>query len=270
MSTSVKKTEDKAKELATIDFSKDAGAGLENADADSFAIPFLTILQGQSPAVVEGIEGARAGLFMDTVSKRPVDVLDIIPCGFKRTFIRWGAKKDGGGYKGELSPAEIDGQEQIGDELLTREGMTTFIGAPKGAALFDGKGAPQFDILKDTRVHYVMFKNQDGRWMKAILSLTSTQIKKSKNWLAQTANLLMEDGNGNSFNPPTFSHSYRCATKLEENSSGQWHGLVVGEATPVSDMALYNEAKEFSQQAKTGAVKEAIPEEEVVAKGDGF
>ena len=52
-----------------IDYSADAGAGLEGADKDSYAIPFLLALQPLSPQVVDKtVAGAEAGMLMNSVS----------------------------------------------------------------------------------------------------------------------------------------------------------------------------------------------------------
>ena len=54
--------------VAAIDFAADDGMGTEGADKDSFAIPFLSILQPLSPQVAEGAEGAKAGRFINSVT----------------------------------------------------------------------------------------------------------------------------------------------------------------------------------------------------------
>ena len=47
----------------------DEGKGLEGADKDSFATPFLAVLQAQSPQVVDAtIEGIKAGLFINSIT----------------------------------------------------------------------------------------------------------------------------------------------------------------------------------------------------------
>ena len=58
--------------VATMDmsmFAEDAGAGMEGATAESFAIPFLGVLQKGSPQVDEAsgvaIEGAKAGMLFE-------------------------------------------------------------------------------------------------------------------------------------------------------------------------------------------------------------
>src|SRR5579864_7705555 len=91
------------------------GAGFEGADKDSFAIPFIQILQKMSPMVDEDdpkhLDGAKAGMLYNTVTQKLTDGktgLLIIPCYYKRTYIRWGGREGEGGFKGEITPKEFD------------------------------------------------------------------------------------------------------------------------------------------------------------------
>ncbi|HET8689559.1 MAG TPA: hypothetical protein VFM18_23360, partial [Methanosarcina sp.] len=66
-----------------MDFSADAGMGMEGADKTSFAIPFLTMLQGLSPQV-ESVEGAKPGKFINTITNELFDEVLVIPCAYQR------------------------------------------------------------------------------------------------------------------------------------------------------------------------------------------
>ena len=59
---------------AKIDFISDAGAGLENIDKDDLALPFLKLLQTGSDETKKKhanyVEGAEAGMFYNTVTKK--------------------------------------------------------------------------------------------------------------------------------------------------------------------------------------------------------
>ena len=66
--------------VATMDmsmFAEDAGAGMEGATAESFAIPFLSVLQKGSPQVDEAsgvaIEGAKAVMLFENVTGKMFD-----------------------------------------------------------------------------------------------------------------------------------------------------------------------------------------------------
>ena len=92
-----------------INFEQDAGQGLEGADKDSFAIPYLVVLQPMSPPVAEGtLEGAKPGLFLNSVTQELLTEIDLVPVAFQRRFLLWAPRKLGGGFKGEFSPIDVE------------------------------------------------------------------------------------------------------------------------------------------------------------------
>lgn len=238
-----------------LDFASDAGAGLEGADKASFAIPFIIVLQGQSPQL-ETIEGAKPGKFLNTITNELFDEVEVVPCAYQRRFIRWSPRAAGGGYKGEYNPIDVETGKVEGMQLLN--GMH-LMDVPQGAPAFDPKGLPLYDHLADTRNHFVLFKSSSGAWQPALISLASTQIKKSKRWMSRIQGLLMTGPSGSTYNPPSFSHVYKLASKKEENSKGSWYGVEVDMVGPVTDAELYVNAKKFNQNVNAGAVEVAQP-----------
>ena len=103
-------------------FAADAGSGMEGATSESFAIPFLSVLQKGSPQVDEAsgvaIDGAKAGMLWDNVAGRMFDGKEgvvIIPCAYRRVFLRWAPKgTQGSGFKGELSADQVAGMRAAG------------------------------------------------------------------------------------------------------------------------------------------------------------
>ena len=63
--------------FGVADFEADAGAGMENVTADDLQIPFLSILQSNSPQLDESegkyIDGAKAGMILNTVTNEIFD-----------------------------------------------------------------------------------------------------------------------------------------------------------------------------------------------------
>jgi hypothetical protein len=244
-----RKNVEKAEENAVvnvpvIDFANDAGSGLEGADKDSFAIPFVRVLQGLSPALEE-IEGAKPGHFFNTVTKELwSDGVSVIPVSFQRRFLKWLPRSAGGGFKGEMSVGEF-----------------TALGAA-GSLGEDERGLPMHDgcVLRDTRTHFVLVVREDGSYTPAIIALSGTQIKKSKLWLSMINELKMRDKAGVPFTPASYAAVYRLTTKKEQNDQGTWHGVnVVMERTinpaDAGDAELYMAAREFHKQVSAGAVK---------------
>lgn len=237
---------------STLDFSGDAGLGMEGTDKNSFAIPFLSVLQGLSPQL-ESVEGARPGLFINTITNELFKDAIVIPCAFQRRFLRWAPREQGGGYKGEYNPIDVetgslDGLDRNEKNQLTIEG----------------------DILKDTRNHFVLVKSASGVWQPAILSLTSTQIKKSKRWMSLIQGMEMRAPNGKVFTPPSFSHTYKLSTKKEENSQGSWWGVDVVVGGPVDDADVYAKAKTFHNSVASGEVEASQPQHDSEGDVDRF
>lgn len=237
--------------VMAADFAADAGLGMEGADKASFAIPFISVLQGLSPQL-ETVEGAKPGLFINTITNEVAKELLVVPCAFQRRFLRWAPRSEGGGYKGEYNPVEI--------ETGAVEGVST---NAEGRLMIEG------DELKDTRNHFVLVQNESGAWQPALLSLGSTQIKKSKRWMSRIRGIELRNAQGRTFNPPAFSHIYKLTTVKEENSKGSWWGVEIDLVESVADVDLYAKAKAFHNSIAAGEV-EVVPPQPESDHGDAF
>ena len=242
--------------VVAMDFAADAGAGMENAGEDSFAIPFLVVLQKGSPQVDEAsgqaIDNARAGMFFENVTGRLYSGKDgvvVVPCSYRREFLRWGAREAGGGFKGAYAP-EVVAEMRAKGEIVEYEGR---LYAPEA----DGSVNPKkSDRYNDTRNHYVLIvDNATGAWTEALLSLTSTQIKKSKMLMSALASVKLKNGSGQLFTPPTFSNMVRVTTVGESNDKGTWHGVKFELIGSVDRAEIYAAAKAFHSNIAKGGVQ---------------
>lgn len=266
--TEVAEAKNTAIALPTIDFGEDAGMGTENVDASSAAIPFLTILQGLSPQI-ETVDGAKPGLFINTITNEMFKEVEIVPCYFQRRFLRWAPNR--GGYKGDFSAIDVETNKVPG--MSVHDGHY-LMDVPEGAAAFDKDGKPAFDHLSDTRNHFVLMRSAGGNWIPALVSMSSTQIKKSKRLIALILGIELERPNGSKFNPPSFSHIYKMKAVKEKNAKGEWWAYDISlerqlDTTDANDVQLYMKAKDFSQQVGAGKVEVAQPVQEE-ATGNGF
>jgi len=221
-------------------FEDEAGQGFEGADADSFALPMLTILQKGSPQCDPDdgayMSKAKPGMIINTVTGDLYDVIEMVPCAFKRSFIEWVHRDNGGGFVAEHSVEEnlqaTTERDAKGNDVL-----------------------PNGNQLVDTRTHFVLFKNHNGDWEPGMISMTSTQMKKSKKWMTTMRGLKMKGSNG-PFTPPMNSHIYKVGTVPEQNDKGSWRGWgdlgtasIVG---PVEDAELYAASKAFKELVMSG------------------
>ena len=238
----VKEESNTALAVMAADFAADAGLGMEGADKSSFAIPFLAILQGLSPQL-ETVDDAKPGLFINSITNEVFKEVLVIPCAFQRRFLRWAPRSEGGGYKGEYNPVDV--------ETGRVDGVSTNA---------EGRLMIENDELKDTRNHFVLMQTESGAWTGALLSLGSTQIKKSKRWMSLILGIEMRNAQGKPFNPPSFSHVYKLSTVKEENSKGSWWGLNVEKVEAVGDAELYAKAKAFHNSVSAGEIEVAPPQ----------
>lgn len=76
-------------------FEGDAGGGMEGTDFDSFAVPFLVVLQSMSPQCKKSdgayIEGAEEGMIFNTASGEVFDGEEgvmLVPFAYRRAIDR--------------------------------------------------------------------------------------------------------------------------------------------------------------------------------------
>ncbi len=239
----VKKEEAKLPVEMQAAMQADAGAGMETADKDSFELPFLRIIQKNSPQI-DDVVGAKPGLFINTLTEEMFEECIIIPCAFQRMFIQWAPRDEGGGFKGYHDP------------LSVASGQIEGLGKDKNGFPVIGE-----DTLADTRTHFVLVKSSSGKYEPAVLSLASTQVKKSKRWMAQMRSLEFIGKNGNPYPEPMFSHFYHLTTEKESSGDFKWHGISIKIGEYVRNHDLYQMAKKFHDEVTAGVRKAPDPVE---------
>lgn len=241
---------------AGIDFGADMGAGMEGADKESFAIPFLQVIQKMSPQVDESdaayMPEAKAGQFLNTVTQQLLDGkegIQFVPCAYQRRFIKWGPRNTPeSGFKGEMLPEEVAALEAEG-KLVREEGR---LYEPLEDGTVDEK---KCNIVNDVRNHFGLLL-VDGVAQQVLLSLTSTQIKKSKQMMSLLSQIKV-----NGQTPPTWLNVIKMTTVVESNDSGSWHGVRIEPAGFVPNQEVYNLGKEFHSMIAAGEANVKYEEE---------
>jgi len=238
-------------DLADVDFESYAGAGLESADAESFAIPFLKVLQTNSPEVDEAdskyVPEAKPGMLINTVTGELFDGKDgvgFVPCEYQRKLLRWAPRGSTQGFRGEVTEAEKARLYESG-VLVDHEGRTYFVTE-------DGKvDAKKCDRLVDTRLHFGLTLDGDDIPHQVLLSLSSTQIKKSKLFNSLIKQQLLPTGK----QLPAFANVYRITTAKESNDQGSWFGVNFAVIGRVPNAAVFKTAAEFYESVRGNKVK---------------
>jgi hypothetical protein len=229
---------------------------MENTSTDSFAIPFLAVIQTNSPQADKNdakyIKGAEAGMLLNTVTGKLYDGEKgalFVPAAYRRMFLQWGPRQgEGGGFKGEHTAEEI-AQLRAARKIVEFEGRLY-------EPMADGSVNPKrCNRFSDTRLHYGMLLDEGtGEFQQVLMSLTSTQIKKSKALMSALTSIRVQTRDGNKVMPPTFASLVRVTTVPESNDQGNWHGVKLAIQGQVNDAALYHAAKAFHDSVLKGSV----------------
>lgn len=237
-----KKETAKKEELPELDWMSHGGAGFEDVDQSDLGFPFLAIMQKGSPEIDEDndkyVEGLKVGDIILTTTKKKYgdknNPATVVPIGYKKAFVEWTPRDAGGGYVG------THGQSILNQTTKNDKGQ---------------------DVLENgniivTTAYYMcfMYDEDENDWIKCVISMTSTQLKKSRQWLNVMSSHKMDDGKGGKFLLPMFSHKYNLTTVPESNEKGSWYGWHVEVDAMVDDPKLVSSASEEHKQIAAGSM----------------
>lgn len=255
----VKKEENLPAIEEEFDFFESDGEGFENVDSETFSIPYLIVLQPLSPQIDEDdpkyVTGAKPGMFLNTVTEELMNEVTLVHCLYNRKMVEWVPRDAGGGFRGAY-----DTKDPIVSNLVRGE---------------DGKFMLENgNFLADTRYHFVLIIDENGFPNPAVISLTSSQIKKSKDWMYTMSRLKRKHPEtGKIGTPAPFTFYCQAKSVKESNDKGTWRGwkFSIGEYFEIGnekDNAVYKAALEFRKVIKSGAAVVAPPPETTQSNDD--
>jgi len=235
-------------------FEDDASAGFEGMGSEDMALPFLRLLTHTSDEIGV-VEGALPGMIYNTVTGQIFDGkkgITVVPCAYMRQYIEWAPRgSSGGGAPVAIYPATSD--------ILSK----THRDPGESKDLLDNG-----NYIENTANHYVVVVGEDGVPSPALITMKSTQLKKSRKWNSMQQSVKLQGKNG-LFTPPMYSQTYKLTTTAESNDKGKWFGWEVERIGTVEDADLYKIAKAFHEQVASGAVKVKHSDEDGDAPSSG-
>jgi len=226
--------------LALIDdLETDAAAGFGAMTQEDYALPFLRLLTSTSPEVGE-VDGALPGMFLNSVTGQLYDGkkgIAVIPCAYLRQYIEWTPRGQGTGAPVQVYPATSD--------VLSRTHKE-----PGEYKDYLDNG----NYVENTANYYIMIVDESGVPNPALVTMKSTQLKKSRKWNSMMQSVKMNGKNG-MFTPPMYSQLYKLSSVAESNDKGKWFGWEVERTGPVESSSLYAAAKAFAQSVGAGDIK---------------
>lgn len=241
--------------VATHDYGDMGGKGFEDVKGTDLSIPFINVLQSNSPEVEEElIPGAKTGDMLNTVTKeliKPEDGFIFQPVRKTEAWVEWVPRTKGGGFVAAYDPMS----EEVKKAIAANNGSRI---PPKGE---DGKRIP-FKIngndLIETYYMYGLLLDSEGSEMQsfAVLSFSSTKIKPYRDWL--TSMYLMKE------RPPLFAHRAHITTVKQKNDSGTFANFNISPfkdtwfdslIDPKTESTMLEAAIEFEQMLDSGIAK---------------
>ena len=226
-----------------------AGKGLQNISNDDVTIPRLAIVQTGSPKRKKKdekyIDGAEEGMIFNTVTNELYkDSLEVIPCGYRKTYVEWVPRENGGGL--------------VAVHDMKPEGTTT---DPKTRKSMLGENQ-----IVDTAEHFVLVKTSEG-FSPAVLTMTSSNLGVSRKWntLLKMKRLNVK---GQTVEAPSFLYKFKLSTVEAENDLGNWHKYKIEEAGQVDSRDIFKEGEKLADSVTTGKVKASEPVDAEVSNGE--
>ena len=219
-----------------------SGQGAEHITARDTKLPILKLIGNTSPVLNPSDskynEDAKLGDIFNEVTGslyRGKEGCIVVPCLYVNTFNEWADRGDSAGRPVNIhTDPSIMAQTNRADDGRDR--------------LSNG------NYVEDTGNHFVYILDKDYNPVEsALLTMKSTQKKKSKLWNSMISTRKMKGKNG-FFTPPSWATAYKLSTVQESNSKGSWTGWAV-EFDRLLDQPTDSPILEITKEFYESAVK---------------
>lgn len=264
----------KTKEVATVgetggdvalyDYGADAGSGYENQSAQDIAIPFLNVLQSNSPICSDEEANARPGMLMNSVTNELFsgkEGIAFVPVTTRHSFVEWVPRDAGGGYVGEYA---IDAPEVARARAAA--------GGKLGKLKLDNGN----DLIETFTVIGIKLDEDGNPQGPMIVAASSTKIKPYRGLMTRLRTYLHPAPGGRKVQPPLFAHKVSIKTEKQSNNKGEFfnfvfaplNGSVADSLTPPNH-PIMEAAKGLKTAFDTGAVRAATETQTQTTAGTG-
>jgi hypothetical protein len=247
--------------LQIIDYDALSGAGFENTSEKDLSLPFLNLLQSNSPEVkkqnAKYVPGAEAGMILNSQTRQVFDGqkgIVIVPLFVTHLYTKWNSRDAGGGFRGTLELQDSlvkTAQEAFDRNHDPKKKLSKHLLLPTG------------ENIVETYYVFALVLSDDGETPVGgvVIPFTSTKITAYKKGI-YTPCYTMKGPNGKI--PPLFSHRLRLTTALETRPDGESFNYRIApmsgslrESQIPSDHPLARVALENYKDVSSGKVKAA-------------
>lgn len=197
--------------MAVHDYGKLKGKGFDQQTSADVAIPFLQLIQSNSPELdrtsPKYVPDARAGMFINTVTRKLYDGdkgVNIVPVDTSHVFIEWVPRDKGGGFRGTHAP----------NSKVVEEAKKAATGKPLTGKL---PGPDGNDLVETFQMFAMILSSPDALEHDGLVLIpfTSTKIKEYRQ-----NNFRLKAVKGD---PPMFANRLRMISKPTKNLKGSFY-----------------------------------------------
>ena len=258
----------------SYDYGDDAGAGFEGTKSTDLSVPFLAILQSNSPQVVDKDPvGCESGQLFNTVTKQvwpgegpTAEGVIFIPVHKEQVYVEWVPRRQGGGMVGMHDP-----NGDVVKKAIEDNDGNAFGKLHCSDSRDDAKPGAENDLVQTFYV-YGLFLDVDGVSTTGfgVVSFTSTKIKPYRDWITAMYTLKGK--------PPMFANRAILRTVKQKNDSGTFFNFRIdpygetwakGLINPVDNEELLNEARDFREMVVSGMAKADFDSQHAASGKDG-
>ena len=232
---------------------KFAGTGLDTITTDDIATPRLKVLAQMSPELEE-IEGAKAGMILNSVSKKVYpgqEGIKVVVCGYEKVWLEW---QDRG--KGSSAPVNI---------FSAKDKPTNAVRGDDGKFRLESG-----NYLEECANFYVLLLNGGVAPEPAIISMKATQLKAARSWAYRLKNEFIQNPQSKKlFLAPSWYRIYELTTTKQSNDKGSWYGWVVNKGEFLNKEDTFDMAANFNESVRKGIVKPKYDDEVETSNASG-
>ena len=249
--------------VAAYDYGADAGAGFEGTSGADLSIPFISILQSNSPQVEEDSDRYKPGMLVNTVTGDIIDAdvakqgagQPFLPVHKETAYVEWVPRDSGGGFVGLHDP-----NGEVVKKAIAANG-----GSRIGKLTLDNGNE-----LIETHYIYGLLLDEAGETTTgfAVVSFTSPKIKPYRDFTTAMYTLKGR--------PPMFANRAVLKTVKQKNEKGSFFNFKIEPLkgswaesliNPATEAALLEEAKGFRDMVTSGMARAAFETQN--STGDG-
>lgn len=197
-----------------------AGQGLDDLDSSDRSVPFLKVLEKNSPEI-ESVDGAKAGMIIDTSTNRLYETIRFVPACREHAFVEWVPIDNGGGLVASYGMGE-----DIAKWAKTQRGKIS---------LRNGN-----DLVETFYLFGVLLPEEgddEAEPKPVVISFTSTRIKTYKSIVNRSDSIMLMGAGGRKFKAPWFCHVWRIGTLKKVDGNQSWFLYTAEFDSPNKDAA---------------------------------